>query len=175
MIKHLRLIILVGLGFLVAFSAYGKQSPLRILTINVWSGVDYVGFFRFGEYESAERRELRFQSLLTQIKALNPDVIFIQEANPVAKFASRLADSLSFDEIHHVCNGGIKPAFFGIPVNFKEGIAILARPSLNLEKFDVWKLSGSFGLYGDVVTVHLDELIFSWSGKSLLMTFLSTS
>jgi endonuclease/exonuclease/phosphatase family metal-dependent hydrolase len=142
-----------------------NAQPLCVLTINIWSGLDYEHAFRYGEYESAERREMRFQWLLTQTKALNPDVVFIQEANPIGRFASRLADSLSFDEIHHVCNGGIKFGPFGLPTNYKEGTAILARKSLNLQPFDVWKLSGSFGLYGDALTIHFDESIFSLVGK----------
>lgn len=46
-------------------------------------------------------------------------------------------------------NGGIKLGPLGVPSNFKEGMAILARPSLRLRRHDVWKLSGPFGLFGD--------------------------
>jgi endonuclease/exonuclease/phosphatase family metal-dependent hydrolase len=160
-----RLLLLALSLWLVAQAVNAQTRSLRILTINVWTGLDYRGFFTFGEYESAERRELRFKLLLTQIRTLDPDIVFLQEANPVAGFTARLADSIGFDEIHHVCNGGIKPIFYGIPFNFKEGIAIVARPSLSLEQFDVWKLSGSFGLYGDPITIHFDESIFSLVGK----------
>ena len=69
----------------------GQQAgpvTLRILTINVWSGVDYRGTLRFGEYESRARRELRFRSLVQQIEELSPDVIFVQEANTVARYAA---------------------------------------------------------------------------------------
>lgn len=142
-----------------------QGSPLRILTINVWSGLDYRGAWRVGEYESAERREIRFQLLIMQIRKLNPDVIVLQEANPVARFAGRLADSLSYDEIHQVCNAGIRIGGIGIPSNLAEGVAILSRRSLNLRRADVWKLSGSPGLYGDVFSFHLDESIFALVGK----------
>lgn len=146
-----------------AFST--EQSTLRILTINVWSGLDYKGITRMGEYESKERRKSRFQLLLAQIQKINPDVIFLQEANPVAKYTIRLADSLGYDEVHQVCLAGIKFGPVGIPVNFKEGMSILARPSLNLKKHDVWKLSGSFGIYGDAITIHFGESIFAVVGK----------
>jgi endonuclease/exonuclease/phosphatase family metal-dependent hydrolase len=142
-----------------------RNTKIRILTINVWSGLDYQGVWKFGEYESEERREARFQSCLTQIRVLDPDIVFIQEANPIGRYSKRLADSLGFDEIHQVCVGGIKFGPLGIPSNFKEGIAILARPSTGLEKIDVWKLAGSFGLFGDAVTFHFDESIFSLVGK----------
>lgn len=143
----------------------GQPSSLRLLTINVWSGLDYEGFFRFGEYETGERRQARFQSLVSQIQRLEPDVVFVQEANPLGRYASRLADHLSFDEIHQVVNAGVKFGPLGIPTNFKEGLAILARPSLRIEKFDAWKLSGPFGLHGDVLSIHFGEAVLSLVGK----------
>jgi hypothetical protein len=84
------------------------SSRLRVLTINAWSGLDYQGTARFGEYEPAERREQRFAVLVDQIKALTPDVVFLQEANPVSRYAARLARMLGYSEIHQVENGGIK-------------------------------------------------------------------
>ena len=111
---------------------------LRLLTINAWSGLDYEGFFKFGEYEPEARRELRFAALVEQIKKIDPDVVFVQEANFAGRFARRLADALAFSEIHQVVNGGIKFGPFGLPVNLKEGMAILARTSLALRRRDVW-------------------------------------
>jgi hypothetical protein len=40
---------------------------LRILTVNVWTGLDYIGIFRMGEYEPRERRDARFLALVTQL------------------------------------------------------------------------------------------------------------
>jgi endonuclease/exonuclease/phosphatase family metal-dependent hydrolase len=153
---------------LIPFQLWGEspsQPRLRILTINVWSGLDYEGVFKFGEYEPRERRALRFESLVTQVKKLDPDVVFIQEANFAGRYARRVARALGFHEIHQVLNGGIKVGPFGIPVNFKEGMAILARPALNLQTHDVWKLSGPFGIYGDFLTFHFNEAVFSLVGK----------
>lgn len=96
---------------------------------------------------------------------LQPDVIFLQEANPVGKFASNLADKLCYDEIHQVCNRGIKFGPLGIPSNFKEGIAILARKDFNLVEQYTSKLTGSFGIYGDILTIHFDESRFFIVGK----------
>jgi len=142
-----------------------QQPSLRFLTINVWSGLDYEGVIRFGEYETDERQQARFQALVGQIQRLDPDVIFVQEANPLGRYAARLADRLSFDEIHQVVNAGVKLGPLGIPTNFKEGLAILARPSLRLEKFDAWKLSGPVGLHGDALSIHFGEAVLSLVGK----------
>ncbi len=146
-------------------NAAQEHHNLKIVTVNVWSGLDYDGIISVGEYEKPQRRKERFEILLKQLKAEDPDVIFIQEANPVGGFSTGLADSLSFDEIHQLCLGGIKIAGLGIPSNLNEGIAILAKPELNLKEKKVFKLAGSFGIYGDVVTLHTDESIFALVGK----------
>lgn len=145
-----------------------RNISLRVLTINVWSGLDYEGILRMGEYESKERREKRFQLLVKEIKAVEPDVIFLQEANPVGRYSSRLARALKFDSIYQVALGGIKIGPLGIPVNLKEGNAILARPELRLKLQDVWKLSGSFGLFGGIFTCHFDEAVFALAGRILV-------
>jgi len=145
-----------------------SRTTLRILTVNTWSGLDYDGFFKFGEYESDERREERFAALVGQIKKSAPDAIFVQEANFAGHYARRLAGALGFTEIHQVSNGGIKFGPVGLPSNFKEGMAILARPSLGLQRHDVWKLSGPFGLYGDFATFHFGEAVFSLVGKIIV-------
>jgi endonuclease/exonuclease/phosphatase family metal-dependent hydrolase len=152
-----------------ALAARPAASPrLRVLTVNVWSGLDYEGFAKFGEYEPRERRERRFTILVDRIKALAPDIVFLQEANSAARFAARLAGALGFTEIHQVENGGIKLGPLGVPSNLKEGLAILARPSLRLRRHDVWKLSGPFGLFGDFLTFHFDEAVFSLVGKVIV-------
>ena len=148
---------------LLALPAHAGDS-LRILTINVWSGLDYRGMLSYGYYESPERRELRFAALLAGIRKTDPDILFLQEANPVGPYAGRLADALGFDEIHQVCNGGIKIGPLGFPTNLKEGVAILARPALRLAIVDAWKLSGSPGVHGDPLTFHFDESNFALAG-----------
>jgi endonuclease/exonuclease/phosphatase family metal-dependent hydrolase len=148
-----------------AESPAAPKTSLKVLTINVWSGLDYVGTLKMGEYENAERRQARFATLLAQVKSLDPDIVFLQEANSAGGYAARLAGALGFRQIHQVVNGGIKFGPLGIPVNFKEGMAILARPALGLELHDVWKLSGPFGLYGDAITFHFSEAVFSLVGK----------
>ncbi len=138
---------------------------MKLLTINVWTGLDYNGLFKMGEYESPGKRKLRFRSLVAQVRELSPDVIFIQEANPVGKYARDLALALNMDEIHQVVNGGIKVGSLGIPANLKEGLVILARSELSVRKVDTWKLSGSTGIHSDYITFHLDEAVLALVGK----------
>lgn len=141
---------------------------LKILTINVWTGLNYQGSIKMGEYESKLIRKKRFLSLVTQIVELDPDIIFIQEANPVRNYSRKLSKLLGYTEIHQVCNGGIKFGSLGLPSNLKEGNSILAKPHLDLKKFKNWKLSGGFGLFGDLITFHFKESIFALVGKILV-------
>jgi endonuclease/exonuclease/phosphatase family metal-dependent hydrolase len=172
--KAMILILILSMVSLLAFSKPAFSDPsqpvpatpaLRLLTINVWSGLDYKGSLRFGSYESRQKRQARYRSLLVQIRELNPDVIFLQEVNPAAGFSARLARDLGFSHCHQVCIGGIKLGPLGIPSNCKEGNAILARRSLRLQKVEDWKLSGSFGLFGDALTVHFNQAIFAQLAK----------
>jgi hypothetical protein len=148
----------------------GEQSKpmewkkLRILTINVWSGLNYVGILRMRDYETKENREARFKLLVKQVKEIQPDIVFIQEANPAAKYSRKLAREPGFEKIHQVCVGGIKLGPLGLPSNLKEGNAILARPGLRLKKYDAWKLKG-WGVFGDLLTFHLSDAVFALVGK----------
>ncbi len=162
---------LAALVFSLAAAGYTADTPrLRVLTFNVWSGLDYVGFAKFGEYEPTARREARFAAFAAQAKALDPDVIFVQEANFAGTYARRLASALGMDEIHQVVNGGIKLGPLGLPFNLKEGNAILAKPGLGLRRQDDWKLSGPFGFFGDTLTIHFSEAIFALAGKIIVGT-----
>ena len=151
--------------FLLALNLSADEKALRIVTFNVWSGLDYSGTLRMGEYESPAGREKRFRLLVSQVRSLDPDVLLLQEVNPAGGFARRLADSLGYDEIHQVCNAGVKIGPFGIPSNLKEGNAILARPSLRLRLYAAWKLSGPPGVVGDVISFHFSENILALVGK----------
>lgn len=146
----------------IATLSYGT---LKLATVNVWSGSDYQGMLSFGEWETEAVREQRYQNLLAELRQLNPDLIFLQEVNPVRKYSRRIAKDLGLDEIHQVCIGGLKIFGLGIPKGFQEGNAILAKPELKLSKTDDWKLSGGPGVYSDNFTFHLDENIAALVGQ----------
>lgn len=156
---HTRLLFAFLSLTLAAHGAEPAPSSLRVLTVNVWSGLDYKVTWRIGEYETPGHKDARFTALVEQLRELQPDVICLQEVNPARGFSKRLARALDFDEVHQVCLAGIKFGPLGIPANLNEGNAILARRSLQLEKWDVCKQSGALGIYGDIVTLHVDETI----------------
>jgi endonuclease/exonuclease/phosphatase family metal-dependent hydrolase len=138
---------------------------LRVASVNCWSGLDYQGTIRMGEHETSTQREKRFQLLVDGLRKQNADVIALQEVNPVADLTSRLADSLGFDYIYQRVNAGFKIYTLGIPTNLNEGIALLARKSLNIKFVDVWELSSGIGVIGNTFSLHFSEKNIALVGK----------
>lgn len=152
-----RLIVLLGIPLVLgSFSLLHSQS-IRIATLNVWTGVDYRGTWTVGEYETDAARETRFQAVAEELRRVDPDVILLQECNPVNQTGSRFASALGYDWIGQRVNAGIKIGPLGFPTNLNEGLVILARKGLRLKFVDAWRLSGNFGAFGDIVSFHFAE------------------
>ena len=134
-----------------------QGQTLTVATVNVWSGLDYKGTWTVGEYETKKRREERFHILVDELKKLHPDLIALQEVNPAGGFSCSLAAELGYDYISQRENAGMKAGRVGIPANLNEGIAILAKKELQLHFVDVWDLSHSFGVFGNVLSFHFSE------------------
>ncbi|TAL31733.1 MAG: hypothetical protein EPN93_16745 [Spirochaetes bacterium] len=131
------------------------RPSLGVLDINIWSGLDYKGNVTMGEYESPETREVRYQALLKQVRALDPDVIGVHEANKLPAYIDRLARDLDCDAIWHVGVGGVRAGAVGLPWNLREGDALLAKKGLRLECVKRLQLSG--GPVGNFFTFHFED------------------
>lgn len=138
---------------------------LKVATANIWSGLDYLGVLSVGEYESPEVRNRRLRILVDELRSLEPDVISLQEVNPVSSIACALAEELGYDVIYERANGGLKILRFGIPWNLNEGLATLAKKELRLEFVGVWDLSVGFGLFGNGAALHASERNIALVGR----------
>jgi endonuclease/exonuclease/phosphatase family metal-dependent hydrolase len=134
-----------------------QAQELSFVTINIWSGLDYEGTLKMGEYETKDIRQRRYSLLLEELEDLDPDVIAVNEANPLPRYARRLAKDLNYDYIYSVGMGGIKFGCIGIPANFKEGDAILARKGLGLTEAGAPRLSPGAGIIGNHFCFHFGE------------------
>lgn len=152
--RGLRLFLLCTGVCLLAAATAGAQD-LRIVTINVWAGLDYKGSLRMGEYQTPETRERRTRILLEQLRELDPDVIAVNEANKLPRYARQLAGQLGYDRIHHVGLGGLRAGPLGLPLNLREGDVLLAGKSLQLESAGRRQLSG--GPVGNFFTCHFAD------------------
>lgn len=86
---------------------------ISILTINVWSGLTHKRFFKMTRYQDDLRK--RYKLLVIEIRKLDPDIIAIQEANPLPKYAQRLAADLEYQLIYRVALRGIRFGPLSIP------------------------------------------------------------
>ncbi len=143
--------------FLIFLTTTLAGQSLKVATLNLWTGSDYRGVWRIGEYESPEMREHRFQIVVRELQSIRPDVIALQEVNPAGMLTKRLASILDYDYVYQRVNSGLKVGHFGIPWNLNEGVAILARKNLDLQPVDVYELSDTFGAFGDIVSFHSGE------------------
>lgn len=132
-----------------------SKVSLKVLDINVWSGLDYKGYFKMGEYETDTIREKRYQALITQITTLNPDIIGVHEANKLPQYAVKLASDIGYEVFFHVGVGGIRLGPIGIPWNLREGDAILVKKKLNPEFIGRKQLSG--GYVSNWATFHFSD------------------
>ncbi len=146
----------------------GRRDKLRVVTYNVWYGLDGHGLFKMGEYETKARREKRLKLLIAGLKRLKPDVIFLQEVNPVDWVTDRIKKALGYDAIFQLYNGGIKFFWLGIPTNLSMGLTILAKKDLHLRSRGAGQISGPWGLYWPAFCFHLSEARFILSGSIMV-------
>jgi endonuclease/exonuclease/phosphatase family metal-dependent hydrolase len=151
-----------GLGLVLAAVLFAASQPilaesksLTVLTINVWSGLDYRGSLKMGEYEEKAVRQQRTRALIGALRELAPDVLALNEANKLPRYGRRLAKALAYDRVWHVGLGGLRAGPVGIPCNLREGDVLLARPQLGLRPAGRRRLSG--GPVGNFFTAHLKD------------------
>jgi hypothetical protein len=139
---------------------------LSMMTFNAWFGLRERGILRMKPLEQEERRERRYQIMLHELRKLQPDVVAIQEANPLPHYSRRLAGDLGYDEIHQVYNGGVKIGPVGIPINLRMGLVLLAAKGLNLRWAGSRQISGdSWGVYHDLLCFHFTDSRFVMGGS----------
>ena len=117
-------ILLLAAVFAAATAAVAET--ITVATFNVWSGLTYEGILRAGEYEDRATRAFRFDLLAGELADLAPDVVALQEANPLPGYADRLAAELDLDAVHDVRQAGVRVGTVGLPANLREGDVILA-------------------------------------------------
>jgi endonuclease/exonuclease/phosphatase family metal-dependent hydrolase len=138
---------------------------ITVVTLDVWSGLTYRGLFRVSEYEDRATREFRYDLLVKGLQSLSPDVIALQEANPLPAYASRIAEDMGYDVHSEVRQAGVRIGVVGLPTNLREGSLILADTGLALSGLSSTQLSGpragnlaafQFGAGSELVGAQID-------------------
>ena len=137
-----------------------KSSFLNIVNYNSWHGIGE-GFLKREEMEPPYHRIKRYKKQMDDFKKDRFDIIFLQEVNPVEKRTKKMAEELGMSYVFQNTNCGISVLGVGIPVNLDMGIAILADPSLKIEKIEGVKLSGPLGGCNRFVTFQYAEFRYA--------------
>ena len=161
------------IGLMVFFTqacSYPKNFPqpenpekltLKVINYNVWHGLGGSGFFKRDVIEPEGHKEKRFQELIRLLKPEQADILFLQELNPVASQAQKIAQELGMSYVFQNTNCGISVLGMGFPVNLDMGIAILVRPPLQIKKIVGLKLSGPSGSCNPYLTFQYAEFRYA--------------
>jgi endonuclease/exonuclease/phosphatase family metal-dependent hydrolase len=133
------------------------SQPIKILNFNVWFGLDRRGTLKFGNYENRAARQARFKALVEGLKRLQPDVVALQEVNPLPAYVRRLKRELAYDAVWTMANVGIKILGIGLPFNLTAGNAVLSKPGCSPELIGIKRLSGR-GILTSLFSLHLREI-----------------
>lgn len=142
-----------------------KINELKVITFNIWSGLDYKGTLKMGWYEEKKIREKRYNLLIDSLKKIDADIIVLNEVNNLPWFARKIAKSLGYDYISYTGVSGLKIGPFGLPINLKEGDVILTKKKYGLEFMGRIRLEKKKGYVGNLFSLHTDDATQAIIGK----------
>lgn len=138
---------------------------MRFLTYNLWHGLDGSGKLFFGELEPRGRKVLRAKAQIRCLREIYPDVLFVQELNPLYPGVFYYSSELQLDHIEQADLSGIKILGFGPPFNLHSGLAILAKPELTLQSLGGLQLSGTAPSNCGLFSLQLQEARYALRGE----------
>ena len=137
-----------------------KDISLKIINYNLWHGLGE-GFLKREELEPESHKEKRFQEQITLLKQTKPDILFLQEVNPVSSQTRKIAQELGMTYVFQETNCGTSILGLGLPINLSMGISILVRPPLKIQKIHGLKLSGPVGFCNPYLTFQYAEFRYA--------------
>ena len=138
---------------------------MKILTYNLWHGLDGIGTWFFGFVENAKQRKIRRAIQIENIRKLNPDICFFQELNPLLPGVQYFAKELSKNHIEQLDLSGIKLFGFGPPFNLQSGQAILVNSETSINKINGFQMSGSGSANNNFSSFQLSENRYALIGE----------
>ncbi len=152
-------------------------AQFKVLTYNTWHGL-HVGPYWVRLQESPETRQARFDLQVRQMAEEAPDIILLQEVNPLPRkardYVRALAElGLEYTEVHQVdgCGLRISKRMALIP-DLNNGLAILAKRELRQKRIKGLKILGGFGMCRSGRGFQLHELRYAliseitWPGNT---------
>lgn len=143
-----------------------RMSRIRVLTYNTLHGLE-VGRFSVRPGESEEEHAARLGIQIEQMAAAAPDLMLLQEVNPLPATARVYVDGLKksgldYDEVHQVDACGIRLiGNVAVVPGLNNGLVVLAKAPLRIRKLEGLKLSGGLGGCQDSTGVQFGELRYA--------------
>ncbi len=137
-----------------------------VLTYNTLHGLAASRFW-VTPGESKDERAARFKVQFEQLARAQPEVILLQEVNPLPEMAEAYVEGLrnhglEYAQVHQVdaCGVRLAPGFAVVP-GLNNGLAVVAKAPLQLRKLEGLKLSGGFGGCYDFMGMQTGEMRYA--------------
>lgn len=127
----------------LAITISASALDLDLLCFNTWSGLDRGGFINAPALEEPGSRDFRGELLQRGIEEFQPDLIGLLELNPLPRALEPLLSINDYSAVSQVTRSGFRVARFSVPLNLKQGLALLAHEDLELSPGEVRRLSGA--------------------------------
>lgn len=145
----------------------GTPMPrITLLTYNTLHGLEPSGM-TVKASESREVRQARLDLQFRQLSLIQPDVMLLQEVNPLPEMAEQYVTALERSGLHYqavhqvdACGVRLAPGLAVVP-GLNNGLAVLAKAPLRLRKVEGLKLSGGFGRCDDYMGFQTGELRYA--------------
>ena len=143
-----------------------RMSRFSVLTYNTLHGLE-VGRYSVRLGESEEEHAARLAIQIKQMTAAAPDLMLLQEVNPLPDAAIAYVDGLKksgldYDEVHQVDACGVRlVGNVAILPGLNNGLVVLAKAPLRIRKLEGLKLSGGMGGCRDSTGVQFGELRYA--------------
>ena len=141
-------------------------AQITLLTYNTLHGLEPSGL-TVKANESQEARQARLDLQFRQLSIIQPDVMLLQEVNPLPEMADRYVSALKdvglqYRAVHQVdaCGMRLAPGLAVVP-GLNNGLAVLAKEPLLLRKVEGVKLSGGIGRCEDYFGFQTGELRYA--------------
>ena len=138
----------------------------KVLTYNTWHGLN-VGSFWVTPNETPETHKARFDLQIKELTEVQPDLVFLQEVNPLPQKAEDYVNALQkyeldYLQVHQVDACGIRVSQGKALISeLNNGLAILAKKELQLRPIEGIKLNGGVGTCKSTWGFQFEELRYA--------------
>ena len=143
-----------------------RMHRISVLTYNTLHGLE-VGRYSVRPGESEKEHAARLGLQIEQMAAAAPDLMLLQEVNPLPGRARMYVDGLKksgldYDEVHQVDACGVRLiGNVAVVPGLNNGLVVLAKAPLRIRKLEGLKLSGGIGGCRDSTGVQFGELRYA--------------